>query len=238
MRAKFIDAIKALLPKSPAFSIIHDTDLRKLFEGIAVLPEELRKEIELVYLDYFPETTRCPEKWEEVFTVIFTQAELEQRRSVLSLLWSMNQGGQSLYFIEKVLQSVFPEIIVEENIPCANPRQANIAYFSVCDNEIMVCGNDKACCDYREGDESFIPTVLRNDTATPYSIPNDADYWAFCFFVCKSVVRNSRNEILYIEKLQIPILYKNYIEYLILRVKPVHTVAVMAVEWIEEQNDD
>ena len=102
----------------------------------------------------------------------------------------------------------------------------------------MVCDNRKAVCDYREGDETFIPTILRNDTASPYSIPNDADYWAFCFYVCKRVIRNSRNEILYIEKLQIPILYKNYIEYLILRIKPVHTVAVMAVEWIEEQNND
>ena len=234
MRAKFIAAIKELLPKSPAWNITHNTFLRKLFKGIAALPEELREEIELVYLDRFPETTRCPEKWEEIFTVIFKKVELEQRRNILSLLWSMNHGGQSLFFMQKVLQSIFPEIIVAENIPCTNPRQANIAYFAVCDNEIIVCGNDKACCDYHEGDETFIPTILRNDTAGPYSIPNDADYWAFCFFVCKNIVRNPRNEILYIEKLQIPIIFKNYIEYLILRIKPVHTIAVMAVEWIEE----
>ena len=238
MRASFLDAIKHLLPSGPAWNITNKTDLRRLFEAIAVLPEELRKEIENVYMDYFADSTREPKKWEDVFTVIFTKAELEQRRKVLSLLWSMNQGGQSKDFLQSVLQGIFPEIIVEENIPCANPRQVNIAYFCVCDNSVMVCGNSKACCDYREGDETFIPTILRNDTASPYSIPNDADYWAFCFYVCKRVVRNSRNEILYIEKLQIPILYKNYIEYLILRIKPVHTVAVMAVEWIEEQNND
>lgn len=235
MKASFFSAIKALLPTGSAWNLTQNKNLRKLFEAIAVLPEEIRTEIENVYMDYFPDSTRCPEKWEEVFTVIFTQAELEQRRKVLSLLWSVNQGGQSLHFIQNVLQGIFPEIIVEENIPCANPRQANIAYFCVCDNEVMVCGNQKAVCDYREGDETFVPTVLRNNTASPYSIPNNADYWNFCFYVCKKVVRNSRNEILYIEKLQIPILYKNYIEYLILRIKPVHTIAIMAVEWIEEQ---
>lgn len=234
MRANFLDAIKQLLPSGAAWDITNNTNLRKLFEAIAVLPEELRIEIENVYMDYFADSTRELDRWEKVFSVIFTRSELEQRRNVLFLLWSRNYGGQSKYFLQLVLQEIFPEIIVEENIPCANPRQSNIAYFCVCDNEIMVCDNNRAECDYREGDESFIPTILRNNTSGPYSIPNDKDYWAFCFYICKRIVRNSRNEILFIEKLQIPILYKNYIEYFILRIKPVHTIAVMAVEWIEE----
>ena len=233
MRANFFDAIKSLFPTGNAWYLKQNKNLRKLFEAIAVLPEEIRTEIENVYMDYFPDSTRCLERWEEVFTVIFTQAELEQRRNFLSLLWSANQGGQSLYFIQSVLQGIFPDITVEENIPCSNPRESNIAYFCVCGNKTMVCGNRKAVCNYREGDETFVPTILRNGTTGLYTIPNDERYWQFCFYVCKRVVRNSRNQILYIEKLQIPILYKNYIEYLILRIKPVHTVAVMAVEWVE-----
>lgn len=234
MRTNFIDAVKALLPSSPAWNIIHETNLRKLFEAIAVLPEEIRTDIELVYMDYFADSTRFLEKWEDVFMVIFKRTEIEQRRKVLALLWSMNQGGQSLSFIQNVLQGIFSEIVIEENIPCVNPRQKNFAYFCVCENEVMVCDGEKALCDYREGDENFIPTILRNNTSELYTLPESADYWAFCFFVCKSVVRNSRNEILYVEKLQIPIMFKNYIEYLILHVKPVHTIAVMAIEWIEE----
>ena len=93
MRASFLDAIKHLLPSSPAWNITNKTDLRRLFEAIAVLPEALRTEIENVYMDYFADSTRELKKWEDVFTVIFTKAELEQRRKVLSLLWSMNQGG-------------------------------------------------------------------------------------------------------------------------------------------------
>lgn len=233
MRADFFDAAKALLPTSAMWNLTQERNLRKLFEAIAVLPEDLRREMELVYMDYFPDSTRCLERWEEVFSVIFTQSDIGERRDFLKLLWGMNHGGQSLYFIRSVLQGVFPEIVVEENIPVANPREANIAYFAVCDNEIMVCDNEKAVCDYREGDETFVPTILRNGTESPYTLPNDARYWEFCFYVCKKVVRNSRNEILYVEKLQIPAIYKNYIEYFILRIKPVHTVAVMAVEWVE-----
>ena len=234
MRADFFDAVKSLLPTSMTWNLTQQRNLRRLFEAIAVLPEDLRTEIEKVYMDFFPDSTRCIDRWEEVFTVIFTQSDLEQRREFLSLLWGINHGGQSLYFIRSVLQGVYPAIVVEENIPTANPREANLAYFSVCDNEIMVCDNEKAVCDYREGDETFVPTILRNDTAGPYSVPNDARYWEFCFYVCKRVIRNARNEILYVEKLRIPKMYKNYIEYFILRIKPVHTVAVMAVEWTEE----
>lgn len=233
MRADFFDAAKALLPTSAMWNLTQERNLRKLFESIAVLPEDLRREMELVYMDYFPDSTRCLGRWEEVFSVIFTQSDIGERRDFLKLLWGMNHGGQSLYFIRSVLQGVFPEIVVEENIPVANPREANIAYFAVCDNEIMVCDNEKAVCDYREGDETFVPTILRNGTESPYTLPNDARYWEFCFYICKKVVRNSRNEILYVEKLQIPAIYKNYIEYFILRIKPVHTVAVMAVEWVE-----
>lgn len=233
MRADFFDAAKALLPTSAMWNLTQERNLRKLFEAIAVLPEDLRREMELVYMDYFPDSTRCLERWEEVFSVIFTQSDIGERRDFLKLLWGMNHGGQSLYFIRSVLQGVFSEIVVEENIPVANPREANIAYFAVCDNEIMVCDNEKAVCDYREGDETFVPTILRNGTESPYTLPNDARYWEFCFYVCKKVVRNSRNEILYVEKLQIPAIYKDYIEYFILRIKPVHTVAVMAVEWVE-----
>lgn len=232
MKPNFFDATKSLLPTGMMWNLTHDRNLRKLFEAIAVLPDDLRTELENVYMDYFPDTTRCVERWEEVFSVIFTQSDLAERREFLKLLWGMNHGGQSLHFIRSVLQGVYSEICVEENIPVANPREANIAYFAVCGNRTMVCGNRKAVCAYREGDETFVPTILRNGTEGAYTLPNDARYWEFCFYVCKEVVRNSRNEIMFVRKLQIPAMYKDYIEYFILRIKPVHTVAVMAVEWV------
>ena len=91
MRSKFLKAIKNLLPSSEEWNFQEGSNLKKLFAAIAVLPEDLRTEIEQVYLDYFPETTRCLDKWEEVFQIIFSQQELEQQRKVLSSIWMTSQ---------------------------------------------------------------------------------------------------------------------------------------------------
>jgi hypothetical protein len=229
---KYFEAIKNLFSSSRAFQLYIDNNKRKLIKGLSFLPENIRHEAELVYFDIFPDTTRFPEKWESVFGVLFTEEELSKRRDILDSLWKINKGGQSWPFLQDILQKIDNNIHVFENIPLRNPRDSNVAYLSVCDNKIMVCDNRYAVCDYRMGDELFIPTVLINDISGVYSIPNDPDFWELCFFVCKSVTKNSRNEILYIERLQIPSIWKNYIEYLILKIKPVQSTAVLFVEWL------
>jgi len=231
---KYFEAVKNLFSHSRAFQLFVDNNKRKLVKGLSFLPENVRKEAELVYFDIFPDTTRNPEKWENVFGVLFTEAELEKRRDILDSLWKINRGGQSWVFLEEILQKIDDTIHVYENIPLRNPRDSNIAYPSCCDNEIMVCDNIRAMCDYRIGDENFIPTLLMNNISEVYNFPADHRFWETCFFVCQSVIRNNRNEILYIERLQISVIWKNYIEYLILKIKPVHTTAVLFVEWLQE----
>jgi len=221
-----------LFPRSKAFQLYVKNNKRKLIQGISFLPENIRNEAELVYMDIFPNTTRYPEKWEDIFGVIFTEDELEKRRDILDSLWKINTGGQGLDFLKEILQKIDDNIQVYENIPLRNPRDSNIAYLSCCGNEVMVCGNKKARCGYRIGDESFIPTLLINNISEVYNFPNNPAFWETCFFICKSVKRNNRNEILFIERLQIPQKWKNYIEYLILKIKPVHTTAVLYVEWL------
>lgn len=232
MRTDFFSGIKALLPSSRVWDITQQKNMRKLFAAIAVLPEDLRKEAEGVYLDLFPETTRSPEKWEQVFQVIFTSAELELRRSVLAGLWQMNNNGGAAIYLRKVLQEVWPEIQLVENVPVGNPRGPSAVNFMVCGNETACCGNRKAVCGYRIGDGDFETTVLRNDTAGSYTIPNKAAWWSYCFYICKSVTRDSRGIIIYVERIEIPAVYKNYIEYFILRMKPVQSVAVLAIKWV------
>lgn len=228
----FFDAIKLLFPRSRAFNFTIDSDKRKLIKAIAVLPEDIRHEMEQVYFDMFPETSRCIEDWEKVFAVVFSSKELEKQRNVLAALWRINKGGQSAVFLESMLTNIDANILVVENTPVSNPRQRSITNVAVCGNKTLCCKNVKAVCGYRVGDENFSPSVLRNDVSELYSIKNDPRFWVYCYFVCKRVVRNSKNEILYIEKLQIKKDFRNYIEYLILKIKPVHTVAVMFIEWI------
>jgi len=65
MSGKFFEAIKQLFPRSRAFELFADNSKRKLIKGIAELPENIRREAELVYLDLFPDT-------------FFTEAELSK----------------------------------------------------------------------------------------------------------------------------------------------------------------
>ena len=228
----FFDAIKLLFPRSRAFNLTIDSNKRKLIKAIAVLPEDIRHEMEQVYFDLFPETSRCIDDWEKVFAVVFSSKELAKQRNVIAALWRINKGGQSAVFLESVLQNINANILVVENTPVSNPRQRSIAKVAVCGNKILCCKNVKAVCGYRVGEEGFSPEILRNDVSELYSVKNDPRFWVYCYFVCKRVVRNSKNEILYIERLRIKQEFRNYIEYLILKIKPVHTVAVMFIEWV------
>ena len=228
----FFDAIKLLFPRSRAFNLTTDSNKRKLIKAIAVLPENMRHEMERVYFDMFPETSRCIDDWEKVFAVVFSSKELAKQRNVLAALWRINKGGQSAIFLESVLRNIDANILVVENTPVSNPRQRSVTNIAVCGNKTLCCKNVKAVCGYRVGDENFSPSILRNDVSELYSIKNDPRFWAYCYFICRRVVRNNKNEILYVEKIQIKKEFRNYIEYLILKIKPVYTVAVMFIEWI------
>jgi hypothetical protein len=230
---KFFDAIKALFPHSRAFELSINNNKRKIIKAFSVLPEDIRRRAELVYMDLFPDTTRFPEKWEKVFSVIFSEHELSKRRDILDALWKTDvNSGQTASFLEEILQKIHKDIKVIENVPIGNPRDSNSIIISVCNTKTMVCGNKLAVCGYRIGDVNFIPTVLRNDVSGIYSIPNNPEFWGLCFYVCGSVTRNKNNKILYVQRIKIDSVWKNYIEYFILRIKPVHTTAVMFIEWV------
>jgi hypothetical protein len=188
-------------------------------------------------MDLFPDTTRFPEKWEKTFAVYFPASELLIRRNILDSLWKINNGGQSAISLQDVLQAI-ENIRVEENVPVTDPRNHQSMIMAVCDADNMVCDNNMACCDFYLGDSSFVPSILRNDTASVYSIPDDPRHWQMCFFVCKEVYRNNLNEIIYIEPLPLPASIRNFFEYIILRVKPVHSTAIIFIDWTEEGVND
>jgi hypothetical protein len=223
--------MKSLFPISRAFQLFIDNNKRKLIKGLSKLPESIRQEIELVYLDAFPDTTRFPEKWENVFSVLFSGGELPKRRNILDSLWKINAGGQSAFFIQGILQGV-ENIRVVENVPIIDPLKVFDALdLAVCDNELMICEGEWSICDYRLGDQNFEPSILKNDTSSIYTIPNNKEYWSVCFFVCKEAWRDGNNNIIYVESLELDMTWKNYIEYLILKIKPVHSTAIIFIDW-------
>jgi hypothetical protein len=203
-------------------------------EALSELPENVRREIELVYFDLFPDTTRCPERWEEVFSLYLTTPELIKRRDIIDALWKQISGDEGTHFLELVLRKIDLGFLVVENVPVVDPRRQQSVMLCVCDYDDMVCDYETAVCDYREGDDTFIPGILQNDTSSIYAIPDNPDFWEMCFFVCKQVLRNESNEIMYVEPLNLSIVWKNIVEYLILKIKPVQSTAIVFVRWIEE----
>jgi len=236
MSGKYFEAIKQLFPRSRAFELFADNSKRKLFKGLSKLPGDIRKEAELAYLDLFPETTRFPDKWERVFALLFTEAEKVKRRDILDSMWKMFAGDQSTSFLESLLQRIDPGISVVENIPVSNPRHAGILYMSVCGHRTMACGHRRAVCGFKLDSVNFVPTIIKNDATTEYSIPPDTAHWENCFFVCDFVLRNQRRDILYVQPLKLDAVWKNYVEYIILKVKPAHTTAIVFIEWREGEN--
>ena len=238
MSGKFFETIKLLFPRSRAFELFADNSKRKFFKGLAELPEDIRKEAELAYLDLFPETTRFPDRWERVFALLFTEAEKVKHRDILDSMWKMFAGDQSTSFLEAMLHRIDPNISVVENIPVSNPRHSGVVILSVCGHRTMRCGHRRAVCGYRLGNEGFVPTVIKNDATTEYNIPVNAAYWENCFFICDFVIRNQHHNILYVEPLKLDAIWKNYVEYIILKAKPVHTTAIVFIDWREGETND
>ena len=230
---RFFDAIKLLFPRARAFELFITSVKRKIVKAFSVLPEDVRHNAELVFMDLFPETTRFPEKWEKVFAIYFTAQELEKRRAIIDSLWKINSGGQAGEFLQDILQAIEPKIRVIENVPVANPRLVRVVKMAICKNKKMYCGSKTAKCGATLGGIPFIPSVLRNDISEFYSLPYNPAYWSMCFFVCGNVQRDSNKKIVYIEPLSMSAVWRNYIEYLILKIKPVHDTAIVFIKWEE-----
>lgn len=230
---RFFEVLKALMPRSKAFSLTKENNFRSFIKGLSYLPEDVRKELELVYGDLWPSTTRSGDEWEKQFGVVFGSQHGHDQVDILTVLWQMNSGGQSAYCIEQILKKIIPNILVVENIPVRNPRDANVAITAVCGNNKMCCGNKIAVNAYRFGDELFTPSVIKNDSEGLYDIRVDTRYWESCFFLCGSILRNAYNEIILVEKIQVDIKWKAYVEYMILKTKPVQMTAVIFIDWVE-----
>ena len=240
MSSKFFEAVKALFPQSRAFEFFVANKKYKFIKALCTLPENVCKEGELVYFDLFPDTTRYPEKWENVFALFFTKREFEKRREIIDSMWKLINGGQSAEFLQDILQCINRNIHVIENVPISNPRHSTIVELCVNGNKIMACGNRKAVCNYRSGNINFIPTIIQNDATSDYIIPFDSNYWEFCFFICKRAIRNVYGQILYIEPIVLDDVWRNYVEYIILKIKPVQSTAIVFIDWqkSEEVHND
>lgn len=234
----FFSVLKLLFPSGKAFDLTQETTVKKLVRGLSHVADDVKAGNDLVYLDLFPDSTRALEEWENQFSVLFADEQYgDTRRGILKSLWQANSGGQDVKYLEGLLKNVSEDIMVVENSPVKNPRDANSVFGCMCGQGSSVCGNASLSCGYKKGDSEFVPSVIRNDTEGPYDVPVGEEFWENYFFVCKKVVKNNRQEIVYCQKLQLDAKWQKFIEYLILKVKPVQTGAVVFIEYVENLDE-
>lgn len=230
---KFFETIKMLFPRSKLFRFASGGNLDNFSKALAVLPEDIRTEAEKIHADLFPLATRNLDEWEDAFELPFTYLLTElQRRNFLQSIWRGRHGLATAEFLENMLNYFVPGIKVVENIPVRMPRANSVAFTCIDGNKYMRNGNKYAIDGRRIGDRHFIPTVLKTNQAKPYNIPQDKRFWETCFYVCGSVMRNAYGEIILVRKIQIPEIWKPYIEYIILQIKPLHMSAIMFIEYV------
>jgi hypothetical protein len=228
----FFNAIKALFPQSRAFNLSHKSQKRNMMLAISELPEDIRHEAEQVYLDLFPYTTRAVKKWSDTFAILFGGREMQKRRDIIQASWRLHLKGQTAVFMEYILRHIDDRLRVVENEPVSNPRQSNVGMMAVNGNRRMVCGHRIAVNSFHLGDINFIPYIIRNNLSEVYTIPNEPRWWEPCFFVCGGIIRSESNAILYAEQIKLEAVWKNFVEYLVLKMKPVHSTAIIFIKWI------
>lgn len=118
---KYFEIIKKLLPKSRLWKLIDTKYLQSFFKALSSLPADLRKFLDNIYFDIFPKTTRAIEKWEEEYGIINQETNEELRRKRIEARWN-DKGGQSAYYLQKILQENGFDVLVHENNPVANPN--------------------------------------------------------------------------------------------------------------------
>lgn len=236
----FFDAVRMLLPKTRTFDIVQPDNMRRFFEALTVLPEDVRREIEGVYLDYYPDTTRALEEWENTFRMHFlsTLFSVEERRRGLKVLWRLRYGNTSSQFMQNTLELLFPGVQVTKNVPPVNALGLVFAYKSVNGAGYMRCGNKRAVCDYHVGQREWIPTILRNDTSQTWDLPVTIAKSALCFFISRDVYRDpATREIVVLQRLKIHEKWKRFLEFIVLALKPVHTTAILFVKYIPNDEE-
>ncbi len=169
----FLNIIRHLLPKSESSKLTNSGDLNNssdkqltdFWEGMTGTPEDIKDYTDLIYLDLFPQTTRELDLWEKQFNLPDTGLTEQQRRDRLEGAWQ-SKGGQDPRYIQDTLQAAgFPVFLHEWWVPgtenpvgtngCVAPRNpleflaqpdGSGAIFTLCDEDVMECGEDEALC--------------------------------------------------------------------------------------------
>lgn len=119
----WLNTFQHLLPRAKAWRLTPGTMLRQVIEGLTVLPDEVRREFDRVWLDLFPETTRELDAWEAQWALPDTGMSEANRRARLAATWKA-KGGQSPKYIQDTLRAAGFDVYVHEWwVPGSDPLE-------------------------------------------------------------------------------------------------------------------
>lgn len=104
---------KHLLPHGKPWRLTINRILRNFFEGLSTVGAGVRKYIDLVWFDIFPDTTREIGAWEAQFGLPDTGLTEQERRDRLAATWKA-LGGQDPAYIQRVLRENGFDVYVHE----------------------------------------------------------------------------------------------------------------------------
>lgn len=131
----FLRMFQHLLPNARAWRLTVDKKLRQFFQGLTGLGADIKKFVDLVWLDIYPATTRELDAWEKQFGLPETTLTTQERRDRLDATWKA-LGGQSPRYIQDTLQAAGFDIYIHE--------WWRRAYIVECGEALAECGEPLA----------------------------------------------------------------------------------------------
>jgi hypothetical protein len=162
-----------LLPKSRAFKITIDKNLRKLIKGIADGLSPFRLFFDSIWAEINPYTTNSLSEWESKFAIIRNGLTLSERRDRVNARWK-ELGGQSPKYLQDTLQSygfdvyihewwtgqTLPDVNVKQCVNAINPAtvlaNGSPVYTIQCGEPLAQCGEPLAQCGQLSGAGGYI----------------------------------------------------------------------------------
>ena len=225
----FLRIYKHLLPKGRAWSLVIDGMLRKFFEGISGLPDDVRNFIDDIWSDLWPQTSRDIEAWERQFGIIPNTAVEADRRAALAAAW-LGGGVQSPHGVQAVLRAAGFDVYVHDpwyfspgktirdaralltppgvGYPLANKFIVQVPSYV----DGVMCGDPAAICG--EPDALAGNSVGAGHGTVPTVVPTDPNTWPYFWYVGAQTFGALAT---------IDAARRNEFETLLLKLKPAHT---------------
>lgn len=110
----FLRLYQHLLPDGRAWRTTVNKRLRQFFQGLTVVPEDVKESADSVWLDLLPESTDKLDDWERQFGLPGSVVDENNRRQRLAATWRSLVGGQSPRYIQDTLQASGFDVYVHE----------------------------------------------------------------------------------------------------------------------------